>query len=230
MRSVYGKNGLLSFDSRWIFYREWISDMIIFEITRELLSINRAFDIRRIECPILTPNEMIDSEYNRDNMFSCSSGDGLVLRPETTAGSYAYAQSLIKSFEARLPLVVYQHGKSFRNEQDKVTANMRLKEFYQLEFQVLYSPTTKCDYGAHLRDFVCQLLSSVVGKSKLVQSDRLPKYSKNTVDVACDGMELCSMSNRTDFSDAENFEIAIGTDRCVYKFLRQKDKIKEEKK
>ena len=66
-------------------------------------------------------------------------------------GSYAYAKHLLNTHndtKVRMPLVVWQHGKSFRREQDQPTKFMRLKEFHQLEFQCIYSLTTGADYAA----------------------------------------------------------------------------------
>lgn len=76
--------------------------------------------------------------------------------------------------------------------------------------------------------------------TRLVKSDRLPSYSKSTIDVEVqndDGMmEVCSMSLRTDFPGKVQFtspknkvvekellvaEVAIGLDRCVYNFLQR---------
>ena len=52
--------------------------------------------------------------------------------------------------------------------------------------------------------------------------ERLPSYSSHTEDILYkdnDGlMELCSISQRTDYAH-QVLEIAIGMDRCVYKFL-----------
>ena len=73
--------------------------------------------------------------------------DGLALRPETTPGSYAYAQHLLNTHSGyKPPLCVWQAGKSFRREQDQVTKNMRLKEFWQQEFQCIYSSDTLNDW------------------------------------------------------------------------------------
>jgi glycyl-tRNA synthetase (class II) len=57
-----------------------------------------------------------------------------------------------------MPIVVWQHGKSFRNEQDKTASNMRLKEFYQLEFQIIFSNTTQNDYHLLVVDIVKKIL------------------------------------------------------------------------
>jgi len=147
----------------------------------------------------------------------------LVLRPETTMGSYAYARHLLNPHnpvKIMPPLVVYQHGKSFRREQDQPTKFMRLKEFYQLEFQILYSPSTKNDYSISLIPAVKQMIENMIGPCHVEDSDRLPSYAEWTKDVICtkSGMEVCSMSKRTDFEGMNVIEVAIGTDRCIYNF------------
>lgn len=147
----------------------------------------------------------------------------LVLRPETTMGSYAYARHLLNPHnETKVmpPLVVYQHGKSFRREQDQSTKFMRLKEFYQLEFQILYSPSTKNDYSLSLIPAVQQMIEEMIGPCHVEDSDRLPDYAEWTRDVVCDrnNMEVCSISKRKDYEGMIVLEVAIGTDRVIYNF------------
>lgn len=152
----------------------------------------------------------------------------LVLRPETTMGSYAYARHLLNPhnpIKIMPPLVVYQHGKSFRREQDQPTKHMRLKEFYQLEFQILYSPSTKNDYSIYLIPAVKQMIEDLIGPCHVEDSDRLPSYAEWTRDVICtkSGMEVCSISKRTDYENMNVIEVAIGTDRCVYNFNQKNE-------
>lgn len=158
-------------------------------------------------------------------------GKELVLRPETTMGSYAYARHLFNPHgdrKVKPPIVVYQHGKSFRREQDQATKNMRLKEFYQLEFQIIYSQSTKNDYSVTLIPTVAEMISEMIGLCRIEDSDRLPDYAEWTKDIICNktNMEVCSISKRTDFEGMHVLEVAIGTDRCVYNF-KQKDTFKQ---
>jgi len=170
----------------------------------------------------------------------------LVLRPETTPGSYTYACHLLNSHSGvKPPFVVWQTGKSFRREQDQVTKNMRLKEFYQQEFQCIYTADTMNDYHAAVLEPVRKMIDEMIGlPTRIVKSDRLPSYSEVTMDVEAHTesyvfnkendkwMEMCSISRRTDFPQKARFqtkkkivekdllvlEIAIGLDRCVYSF------------
>jgi glycyl-tRNA synthetase len=193
-------------------------------VKQNLLSQNSAFQFFQLEAPTLIPREHVNKEYNEDDLF-ITNRDDLVLRAETTASSYLYAEHLLNThndMKVRCPLVVWQHAKSYRNEQDKVLKNMRLKEFYQLEFQILYKNTTKNDYSLSLMPAVKAAFESMLNDCRLEESDRLPSYSEQTIDVVCEktNMEVCSMSKRTDFpiEDINVLEIALGTDRCIYNF------------
>lgn len=141
-------------------------------------------------------------------------------------GSFEYAKKLLSGYNEikyRTPLVVWQHGKSFRKEQDQPTKFMRLKEFYQLEFQIIFAQNTANDYSLSLYPDVKELMSSLLGECIIEESDRTPSYSENTMDIVCkaNGMEVCSMSKRKDFEGYKVIEIAVGTDRCVYNFINK---------
>lgn len=166
----------------------------------------------------------------------------LVLRPETTPSSYVYAQHLLNSHSGvKPPFVVWQTGKSFRREQDQVTKNMRLKEFYQQEFQCIYTADTMNNYHSAVLEPVREMIGEMIGlPTRIVESDRLPSYSEITMDVEVDNgdkwMEVCSISRRTDFPDKARFqtkkgtvekdllvlEISIGLDRCIYNFEQRR--------
>lgn len=230
MKKLYEPNGLLHWDQRSIFIRNMIANYLVMEVTDKLKELNRAFEIIQCEAPILTPEEFINTNYTKDDVFYAL--DDLVLRPETTAGSYEYAKYLLSHGDHKpykLPLCVWQHGKSFRKEQDKVLSHMRLKEFYQLEFQIIYSPESKCDYPTFMTTTICSSLARILdnkyGECHIELSDRLPSYSECTNDIVYKNngniMELASISQRTDFEGAKVLEIAIGTDRCVYQFINK---------
>lgn len=182
---------------------------------------NRAFDFIQCEATQLTPRGLINPNYTDEDIYVV--GDDLVLRPETTMGSYAYARHLLNphaSRKVRLPLVVWQHGKSFRREQDQPLTKMRLKEFYQLEFQILYDVKTANDYAVSVVPAVQRLLEAFVGPCRTEPSDRLPDYAESTTDVVClrTEMEVCSISKRKDFEGAKCLEVAVGSDRIVHHF------------
>ena len=220
MYNLYNVNGLMFWSQEEILLRDSIKNLIVSELITTLKSANSAFELIQVEAPLLTPSNLINANYTSDDVFQL---DDLTLRPETTMGSYVYAEHLLNPHnkrKVRLPLVVWQHGKSFRIEQDKTISNMRLKEFYQLEFQIIYSSNTKMDYSTLVIPSIQGILTKLLGETRTEDSDRLPSYSTRTVDIIHDAtnMEVCSISNRTDYEDNKVLEVAIGTDRCVYLF------------
>lgn len=218
----YERNGLVFWTEPEIKLRRAVEETVVAAITHNLKTQNRGFEVVQIEAPVLTPREFVNNEYSDESRFVTH--DDLMLRPETTMGSYAAARTLLNPHHDRkfkLPLVVWQHGKSFRREQDQPTKYMRLKEFYQLEFQIMFSASTAKDYSVELIPEVKRALSLFVGPCRVEPSDRVPHYAKWTQDIVCEAndMEVCSMSRRTDFDLGEVLEIAIGTDRVVYNAL-----------
>ena len=229
-------NCLVFWTDKEIRLRRMFESFFSSKLQKALLETNPAWKFHRIEAPQLTPRKLINPNYTNDDVWVQS--DDLVLRPETTPGSYRFAEYLLSSGKPeKPPFVVWQSGKSFRKEQDQVSKNMRLKEFYQQEFQCLYTADTKNDYHSAIIEPVRQMISAMVGlPSRTVPSDRLPSYSLKTIDVEVDNgdkwMEVCSISLRTDFSTKARFEtkkgivekdmlvleVAIGLDRCVYNF------------
>lgn len=226
MDTLYGTNGLVFWTEREIRLRQMMADYFVNGLRDVLKSENRAFELMQVEAPILTPLGFINSSYSPADYFAI--GDK-ALRPETTMGSYQYAKWLLEHTETktRLPICIWQHGKSFRQEQDQVVKNMRLKEFYQLEFQCIYANNTANDYSLNVIPAVRTMISDMIGPCRVEESDRTPNYSERTMDVVCNAndMEVCSISQRKDFlyqngASAKVLEVAIGTDRCVYNFHR----------
>lgn len=220
MENFYNRNGLIFWSQEEIKLRRMFEEHFSTNLLNSLRKQNSAFQMVQIEAPLLTPREFVNKNYTDEDMFVV---DDLVLRPETTMGSYAYAKELLSSYNEikfRPPIVVWQHGKSFRKEQDQATKFMRLKEFYQLEFQIIYGLTTQNDYSIKLFSEVQKMISDLIGECRLEESDRIPDYSEGTMDIICQksDMEVCSMSKRKDFEGYKVLEIAIGTDRCIYNF------------
>lgn len=228
MENLYERNGLIFWTEEEIKIRENLVSFFVQEITRNLKEQNSAFEVVRVEAPLLTPGEFINKNYTEKDYFSVDKQERpLVLRPETTMGSYAYIKHLLNPHGARkfrLPLCVWQHGKSFRQEQDQPTKFMRLKEFYQLEFQCAYAPSTANDYSVKMVPAVQEAIAAVIGPCRVEASDRLPDYAEATTDVICEAtnMEVCSISKRKDLPNAKILEVAIGTDRCVYNFQKRR--------
>jgi len=227
MKNLYEKNGLLFWTQKEIKLRRMFEDYFCEEILSSLKKQNSAFCLEQVEAPLLTPTELINKGYTEKDIWSFGE---LALRPETTMGSFQYAKYLLSGYnevKQKPPIVIYQHGKSFRREQDQVVKNMRLKEFYQLEFQIIFGATTANDYSTKLYPDVLKAISNMLGECEIEASDRLPDYSEETMDIVCirkdeagekTKMEVCSMSKRKDLEGYKVIEIAIGTDRCIYNF------------
>jgi glycyl-tRNA synthetase len=269
MESLFNVNGLMFWNAREIRLRRRFEEHFAAEMQTILLGENSAWRFVQFEGPQLTPRDLINPNYTNDdvwvqqadeetyveegpdglggpnmNNWSYRPDGDLVLRPETTPSSYVYAQYLLNTYSgAKPPFVVWQSGKSFRREQDQVTKNMRLKEFYQQEFQCIYTTETMNDYQEAVLEPVRKMIGEMVGlPTRIVESERLPSYSLRTMDVECNmsgrWMELCSISKRTDFpqkarfetkkgiveKDLEVLEVAIGLCRCVYNFEQRRNK------
>jgi glycyl-tRNA synthetase len=222
-RALYNLGGLRFWDEREIEFREYAIRRISNTVRTTLLGINSAWQFIRCEGPCLSPREQINSSYDHTDIFITNHKAGqdfLCLRAETTPSSYQVARNI----NGRLPICVWQSGKSFRREtSDGATAaKMRYNEFYQLEFQCIYSDSTKADYRQTLLQNVGGDLEFLVKKPiRFVNSDRLPSYSQSTIDIEAHidqqtWREIASCSIRNDFSDQSKVaEIAIGLDRVV---------------
>ena len=220
MESLYEKNGLIFWTQEEIKLRRMFEDYFSSEILKSLRQQNAAFQLIQVEAPLLTPREFINKGYTEEDIYVF---EDLALRPETTMGSFAYAKHIMSGYndiKQKPPVVIFQHGKSFRREQDQPTKFMRLKEFYQLEFQIIFGATTANDYSVKLYPDVLNAISNMIGECRIEASDRLPNYSEETTDIVCmkSDMEVCSMSKRKDLEGYKVIEIAIGTDRCIYNF------------
>jgi glycyl-tRNA synthetase len=241
MHSLYNVNSLVHWDERQIETRERATRFIADELRRFLKSTNRAWEMERVEAPVMLPRSMVNANYGADDLWVFDRHDEaeeqLVARPETTAGTYAWmVHRLGQQDGLKLPWCVWQAGLSFRAERDQVLSHVRLKQFHQFEAQCAYTADTANDYQQACLEPVRRLLATLTGlPTRLVDSDRLPSYSTRTVDVEVDTgsrwMEVCSISSRTDFpvrfryqnkkknwieSEVRVLEIAVGLDRLVY--------------
>lgn len=226
MKNLFNKNGLIFWNEEEIELRNMFVKYLRNCINDNLKRLNNAFEFIQVDTPLLIPESFLNTNYSGEDVYFLDevNGGDLMLRPETTIGSYLAALDLLNTHnerKIRLPFCVWQHGKSFRREQDQELKHMRLKEFYQLEFQILYAASTVNDYSKILIPRVCRAISHLIGKECFIApSDRLPNYSEETIDIIDkkSNLELCSISKRKDFEKAKNLEIAVGTDRLIYAF------------
>jgi glycyl-tRNA synthetase len=223
---AFGLGGLRIWTSEELSIRRAFEECVTGRITKALTDMNPAWAFYRCEGPCLMPRDEQNEAYTDADVFVTNHEAGentLSLRAETTLSSYLYARILRKQYGKKLPLCVYQSGKSFRRElNDGATGEkLRFNEFNQLEFQCIYSTDTKADYRVavlsavenEINRFTCM-------ETRQQQSDRLPVYSESTIDIEVEmapskWMEIASLSIRKDFEDAKVLEIAIGLDRVA---------------
>lgn len=246
MIPIYNVNGLPFWSAQDIRQRQHFKEHFAHIVYDILEAQNPAWKMIEIEAPLLTPRSLLNPNYTESDIWVQAQRKSeweeggfdaeLALRPETTPGSYAYATHLLSTHsKQKPPFVVWQAGKSFRREQDQVSKNMRLKEFYQQEFQCFYAEDTMNDYHSSVLEPVKQMLADATNlEARIIPSDRLPSYSEITTDVEVFNgdkwMEVCSISRRNDFTTTAKFqtknglvekklkvlEIAIGLDRVIY--------------
>lgn len=240
MKKIFETNGVPFWTADEIALRNTFKQTFAREVIDMLAAENNSWrlHVHEVEGSILTPTDKINNNYTYRDVWLQYDPDNegkMVLRPETTPSSYAYVEHLMDHTPIKPPMIVWQAGKSFRREQDQVSKNMRLKEFYQQEFQCFYTTDTMNDYQAAIMPKLEKMISHELGlPARVIESDRLPSYSRKTMDVEVNNgdkwMEICSVSVRTDFSRPAIFdvkkkriekemlvlEIAIGLDRCVY--------------
>ena len=221
--ALYGLGGLRFWAEDEIELRDLFQVRAHGIVQRTLVELNPAWRFARVEGPCLSPRARISPAYNDDDVFvtnHVAAGDALCLRAETTPTSYVMARRI----GGKLPLCVWQAGKSFRREtNDGASASkLRFNEFWQLEFQCIYRADTKADYRAALIPAVAAEIERFTRrKTRIVESDRLPAYSESTLDIEAvqkpgKWREMASCSIRTDYApDARVCEIAIGLDRVV---------------
>ncbi len=224
---LYPVGGLRFWSAAEIAHRDLSIDRLDSIVSAWLRSINPGWSFERCEGPTLTPRNHLSPAYDGDDIWLLQAKlgeDEAALRPETTPSSYAYARHLLKNGR-RMPLCVWQAGKSYRRETSDGASpsKLRFNEFWQQEFQCIYSTGTKADYRAVVLPHVADTLGWLArGEHRIVESDRLPSYSESTMDVEihCPSrdrwFEVASVSIRKDFADdARVLEIAVGLDRIV---------------
>lgn len=208
-------HGLVYYDEYDILLRESTVKLITAKLKQILRGINSALKFIQIETPTLTPAEYLQSHI--ETGFELIKTDDLYLRPETTRGTFE-ALNLIypqgQQLKKVLPVCIWQVGKSYRNEQNRPFSELRFKEFYQLEYQLVYAEGTMVDYHGKVADSLNQYfrLELLKTNSRVEAADKLPHYSTKTTDIYADGHEIVGISTRKDF-DFPVLEIACGLDR-----------------
>ncbi len=234
MEFHYDYNNLPFYSEEDVLLRRYITDFIAMRMARILRKQNKAWQFIQIEAPSLIPRDLVSDNYTEQDMFVQQVFDStkqLVLKPETTPASYLYLENLLKSNGAFPPVCVWQLSKSFRREQDQPSKHCRYKEFYQQEFQCLYSADTMNNYQESCIEDIAAMFQELIAlPTRIVLSDRLPAYSLKTMDVEVwnddKWMEIASISLRKDFTYEPRIksktvpclvlEMATSPDRITY--------------
>jgi glycyl-tRNA synthetase len=241
MEFIYNFNALPFFSEKELLLKDYLIKRISLEVKEILLKQNRAWQFIQIEAPCLIPRDLINQNYTDDDLWvqQNKQHSEIVLKPETTPSSYLYLEHLLQQQQVVPPIVVWQVSKSFRREQDQPTKHCRFKEFYQQEFQCLFSADTKNDYQHNIINDLANMFKDIVAlPTRIVLSDRLPDYSIKTIDIEVwnedKWMEVCSVSLRKDFIyqpviknkqiTCYVLEIALGIERLIYN-ISQRDKV-----
>lgn len=204
----YTGNGLVFWSEKEIRCRDNWRVTLLEMVSRLLRGINPSIQVMQVETPALMPADWAKGHlpfYRIDERYA--------LRGESTAGTYLVQKRLLN----KLPVCLYQVNKSFRDEEKNSIrlSNYRLREFWQMEFQVFYSDTTKADYHSM---FITAVANEQNWRVVELEPDDLPPYSERTTDLEMfDGenwVEVASISTRKDF-DFPVFEISFGLDRLM---------------
>ncbi len=177
--ALYPTGQLRFWTEHEITLREGLIPRLYHHVKTPLQKLNKAWRFERVEGSLLTPTNFISAAYTEDDLWVTKgliAGKGVALRAETTASSYLYAKHLMsqEGDNIKLPLCVWQSGKSFRREESDGASASRLRffEFYQLEFQCIYSKTTGADYTSPVISSVCKEVQLITGSSaRVVPSD-----------------------------------------------------------
>jgi|SRR3990172_5332004 len=232
--------GFVVYDERDLKARQIIVDVFTDRLKSALTGLNRAVRFFQIETPMLTFKEALKGHEATGfelvkSSFAKHGQDEMYLRPETTFGTYAAFRAMWPMEPERkkqMPICLWQYGKSFRDEQARPMGELRFREFYQLEYQLFFSPDTKADYfGTCVNaaaDAICGV-THTLPKAVPVPEDELAHYSAKTFDLywwAYDTNEktgeqfeirheVAAISERKDFEGAKVMEVSVGLDRLT---------------
>lgn len=214
MKQLYS-NATVYFSESEIVQRECLIQTIYQILKDTWCGMNDAVKFYRVETPTLTPAEHLQGHLSEEfPMLQCERG---YLRPEIAGGCFAAFADMFPQVEQRqkkLPICIWQAGKSFREEINPDTmraSKLRLCEFWQLEFELICSVTTQANY----MDKGIEAILNHFCKGEIVYADELPHYSIKTRDWMINGLEVAGCSVRKDLKDYQVHEISIGLDRLL---------------
>jgi hypothetical protein len=206
----FQSNGFVWWSEREILRRDNLASEIVAAVRETMRSINLSIQLVRVEAPCLMPRSWADEKIQPHYV-----ADEYALRAESTRGTYEIYGTMDP--KPRLPVCLYQINKSFRKESSDAMrlSSYRLREFYQLEFQLFYSPDTKADYHS----MFVERLDRRYGTPLELPESEWPPYSTKTTDLEIEDasgrrVEVASISTRKDF-EVPVFEASFGLDRYL---------------
>lgn len=217
-------NATIMWNEQEIEEREALVRIIPAIIKNAWTALNPAVSMTRVEMPCICATDDFASHLAEGfPVMLLHNPPHTMLRPETTASTIAALNIMYPNpnqITKQLPLCLWQVGKSFRNEENSGTmraTKLRLREFYQLEFQLFAMDGTKADFiGAALEALCARFGGEVV-------SADCPHYSDGTLDWELGGIEIASCSVRNDWDGGVLFEVSIGLDRLVNHILNERN-------
>ena len=139
----------------------------------------------------------------------------LYLRPETAQGIFVNFKNIARTTRKKIPFGVAQIGKSFRNEITPGNFIFRIREFEQMELEVVCKPGTDLEWFEYWRAYCRKwLLDLGINEEHLRlrdhDKDELCFYSKATTDFEFlfpfGWGELWGVADRTDYDLTQHSE------------------------
>jgi len=219
-------NATIMWNEQEIEERESLVRIIPSVIKSAWSELNSAVKMTRVEMPCICNTSDFASHMGEGfPVMLLHNPPHTMLRPETTASTIAALNIMYPNpnqITKQLPLCLWQVGKSFRNEENSGTmrsTKLRLREFYQIEFQLFTRDGTMADYIGSALDALRKRFGG-----EIVTADT-PHYSDMTLDWELDGIEVASCSIRNDWSGGKLFEVSIGLDRLVNHILKNRSDV-----
>ncbi len=142
-------------------------------------------------------------------------GEELYLRPETAQGVFINFKNVVNTYNPKMPFLIGQKGKAFRNEVTPGNFIFRTKEFEQLELEFFTHESESDDWFDYYVKKVDNFLKRIGIKDESlrkydVPSESLAHYSKRTIDIEFKFPfgwgELLGIANRTDHDLKKHME------------------------
>lgn len=198
-------------------------------------------DSLEYEFPLFVPKKFLDNSGHLkefgSQIFELEKSE-LCLRPETASSIFPHIkQIMIEKKEKNKELKISQVGKAFRNQKTTRDRFFRVKEFDQLEIEIL---SKKQDSESFFKQYQLKLdlFFKTLGISyytKEVSETERPHYSKKTVDYYCltpdtnQPLELGCLSDRgnhdikevKDLRGYKIYECSLGLTRILLVLLQK---------